>query len=197
MVGSSDSTEIKFLTLEAQLITSFNTNQMRNYMACFSPNGRFVSVACFTSEARIWELVYKNDALIAVKKVMDLKGHKRSITSLSFSPDSKQIVSVSKDGSWKIWRIDVRYATGEDPECILSISTESEINLMRLSPNGQVVAIANNHGLVFYGYHNGEVLETIENPYNQPFTHISWSLDSSKIAASNPKGSFAFIFSQK
>eukprot|EP01112_Ceratiomyxa_fruticulosa_P000438 TRINITY_DN10399_c0_g1_i1.p1 TRINITY_DN10399_c0_g1~~TRINITY_DN10399_c0_g1_i1.p1 ORF type:complete len:374 (-),score=71.37 TRINITY_DN10399_c0_g1_i1:93-1214(-) len=192
MVGSSESTEIKFLTLEAQLITSFNTNQMRNNMACFSPDGRFVSVACFTSESRIWELVYKNDALTAVKKVMDLKGHKRSITALSFYPNSKQIVSASKDASWKVWRIDVRYATGEDPECILSISTPSEINTMKLSPNGKIVALANNQGLVFYSFDNGEILETIESPNNQPITHISWSLDMSKIAVTNQTGVFVY-----
>ena len=38
---------------------------------------------------------------------------------LDFSPDSKRAVTASKDGTWCIWNIDVRYKMDEDPKRLL------------------------------------------------------------------------------
>ena len=52
-----------------------NTNQMVNYMAKMSPDGRFFSAAAFTADVKIWELQWgkaENDP-VKVAKVMNLQ----------------------------------------------------------------------------------------------------------------------------
>lgn len=38
---------------------------------------------------------------------------------LDFSPEETKAVTASKDGTWVVWNIDVRYAMDEDPKVLL------------------------------------------------------------------------------
>jgi WD40 repeat protein len=40
---------------------------------------------------------------------------------VSFSPDSKRVVSASEDGTLRVWNIDVRYHMSEDPKVLLKV----------------------------------------------------------------------------
>jgi WD40 repeat protein len=55
-------------------------------------------------------------------KAMELKGHKSQVLAVSFSPDSRRAVTVSKDGTLRVWNIDVRYHLAEDPKTLLVVS---------------------------------------------------------------------------
>jgi hypothetical protein len=52
---------------------------------------------------------------------MELKGHKSQVMAVAFSPDSKRCVTASKDGTLRIWNIDVRYQLEEDPKTLLVV----------------------------------------------------------------------------
>jgi hypothetical protein len=47
----------------------------------------------------------------------------------------------AKDGVWRAYRINVRYAMGEDPAKEKQVNTGSPINKMELSPDGKTLAI--------------------------------------------------------
>jgi|AntRauMFilla1563_2_1112583.scaffolds.fasta_scaffold52700_1 WD40 repeat protein len=49
---------------------------------------------------------------------MTLQGHKGAITSVAFNHDSTQVVTCSKDQTWRVWNINVRYQVSEDPKVI-------------------------------------------------------------------------------
>jgi WD40 repeat protein len=53
---------------------------------------------------------------------MELKGHKSQVAAVSFSPDARRAVTVSKDGTLRVWNIDVRYHLAEDPKTLLVVS---------------------------------------------------------------------------
>ncbi|KAL1155654.1 hypothetical protein V6Z11_A08G039000 [Gossypium hirsutum] len=85
-----------------------DTNQLKNTMATISPNGRFLAAAAFTADVKIWEIVYAKDGSVKeVLNVMQLKGHKSAVTWLCFSPNSEQIITTSKNGSIRVWNINV------------------------------------------------------------------------------------------
>lgn len=44
-----------------------------------------------------------------------------AVTWLSFLWNSKRVVTTSKDGTIKLWNIDVRYHLDEDPKCLLTL----------------------------------------------------------------------------
>ncbi len=57
---------------------------------------------------------------------MELKGHKSQVMCVAFSPDSKRCVTASKDGTLRVWNIDVRYHLEEDPKTLLVVSETLE-----------------------------------------------------------------------
>ena len=51
-----------------------------------------------------------------LKQILELKGHKKGIWDLEFSPSDKQIVTVSGDKLMKVWNI-----SGDKGECIATL----------------------------------------------------------------------------
>ncbi|XWS32328.1 hypothetical protein CRYUN_Cryun23aG0150200 [Craigia yunnanensis] len=161
-----------------------DTNQLKNNMATISPNGRFVAAAAFTADVKVWEIVYSKDGSVKeVSKVMQLKGHKSAVTWLCFFPNSEQIITASKDGSIRIWNINVRYHLDEDPKTLkvfpvpLHDSSGSTLHYDRLSlsPDGKILATTHGSTLQWLCMETGKVLDTAEKAHDDDITWISWS----------------------
>ncbi|GFH07156.1 uncharacterized protein HaLaN_01917, partial [Haematococcus lacustris] len=99
-------------------------NSLANHNLALSNDGRFVAVASFTAEVKLWELKWARDTgeFKGAAKAMELKGHKSQVLAVAFSPDAKRCVSASKDGTLRVWNIDVRYTLSEDPKTLLVIA---------------------------------------------------------------------------
>lgn len=67
------------------MLSLFEPNSFRNHDMALSNNGRFVTVATFTADAKIWELQYKKGEYKGSPKVMDLKGHSGQIMTIAFT----------------------------------------------------------------------------------------------------------------
>ncbi|XP_027362472.1 transducin beta-like protein 2 isoform X3 [Abrus precatorius] len=161
-----------------------DTNQLKNTMATISPNGRFVAAAAFTADVKVWEIVYAKDGSVKeVAKVMQLKGHKSAVTWLCFTPNSEQIITASKDGSMRIWNINVRYHLDEDPKTLkvlpipLHDSTGTTLHYDRLSisPNGKILAATHGSTLQWLCAETGKVLDTAEKAHDSDIACISWA----------------------
>jgi len=175
-MSCSEDTEFKVWSLSAGApnpdnagkaveLATINTNQMVNNMAALSPDGRFVAVGAFTSDVRVWEVVYsKSNAFEKVTKIIELKGHKRGVNWLSFSSDSKRIATASKDGSWRLWRIDVRWHIGEDPVCELSVQTaHNNVDHIAINPKKDILATLAEQTLQTWDSKTGKLIEEIPN----------------------------------
>ncbi|KAF8413046.1 hypothetical protein HHK36_001020 [Tetracentron sinense] len=91
-----------------KILGNVDTNQLKNTMATISPNGRFIAAAAFTADVKVWEVMYSKDGSVKeLSRVMQLKGHKSAVTWLCFTPNSEKIITASKDGSMRIWNINV------------------------------------------------------------------------------------------
>lgn len=160
-----------------------DTNQLKNNMATISPNGRFIAAAAFTADVKVWEIVYSKDGSVKeVSNVMQLKGHKSAVTWLCFSPNSEQIITASKDGSLRIWNINVRYHMDEDPKTLkvfpipLRDSTGTTLHYDRLSisPDGKILAATHGSTLQWLSVETGKVLDTAEKSHDGDITGIAW-----------------------
>ncbi|KAG4132596.1 hypothetical protein ERO13_D08G042200v2 [Gossypium hirsutum] len=161
-----------------------DTNQLKNTMATISPNGRFLAAAAFTADVKIWEIVYAKDGSVKeVLNVMQLKGHKSAVTWLCFSPNSEQIITTSKDGSIRVWNINVRYHLSEDPKTLkvfpipLHDSSGSALHYDRLSlsPDGKILAATRGPTLQWLFLETGKVLDAAEKAHDGDITWITWS----------------------
>lgn len=167
-----------------KVLGNVDTNQLKNTMATVSPNGRFIAAAAFTADVKVWEIVYSKDGSVKeVSRVMQLKGHKSAVTWLCFTPDSEQIITSSKDGSMRIWNINVRYHLDEDPKTLkvfpipLHDSNETTLHYDRLSisPDGKILAATHGPLLQWLCAETGQVLDTADKAHDGDITDLAWA----------------------
>ncbi|URE41107.1 WD domain, G-beta repeat [Musa troglodytarum] len=161
-----------------------DTNQLKNNMATLSPNGRFLAAAAFTADVKVWEIVYSKDGSVKeVLKVMQLKGHKSAVTCLCFTHNSEQIITASKDGSLRVWNINVRYHLDEDPKTLKvlpiplhdSKGAVSNYNHISISPDGKILATISGSTLQWLCAGTGSVLDTADKAHEGDVTGIAWA----------------------
>ncbi|KAI7742059.1 hypothetical protein M8C21_030065 [Ambrosia artemisiifolia] len=185
IASSSEGTDIKLWHGKSGKMLGFvDTNQLKNNMATVSPNGRFIAAAAFTADVKVWEIVYSKDSSVKeVTKVMQLKGHKSAVTWLSFTPDSERIITASKDGSIRVWNINVRYHLDEDPKTLKvfpiplhdSNGTTLHYDRLSVSPDGKILAVTHGSLLQWLSVETGEVLETADKAHDGDITDIAWA----------------------
>ncbi|PON48381.1 Guanine nucleotide-binding protein, beta subunit [Parasponia andersonii] len=167
-----------------KVVGNVDTNQLKNTMAAISPNGRFIAAAAFTADVKVWEIVYSKDGSVKeVSKVMQLKGHKSAVTWLGFAPNSEQIITASKDGSIRIWNINVRYHMDEDPKTLKvfpiplhdSKGATLHYDRLSLSPDGRILAATHGSTLQWLSVETGKVLDSAEKVHDGDITCISWA----------------------
>ncbi|CAK9164418.1 unnamed protein product, partial [Ilex paraguariensis] len=167
-----------------KIVGNVDTNQLKNTMATISPNGRFIAAAAFTADVKIWEIVYSKDGSVKeVSRVMQLKGHKSAVTWLCFAPNSEQIITASKDGSIRIWNINVRYHLDEDPKTLKvfpiplrdSSGTTSHYDRLSISPDGRILAATHGSTLQWLCAETGKVLDTADKAHDGDITDTSWA----------------------
>ncbi|EPS67113.1 hypothetical protein M569_07661, partial [Genlisea aurea] len=161
-----------------------DTNQLKNTMATVSPDGRFIAAAAFTADVKVWEVVYAKDGSVKeISKVMQLKGHKSAVTWLCFSRNSEQVITASKDGSIRIWNINVRYHLDEDPKTLKAFTiplrdssgNTSHYDRLSLSPDGKTLAATHGSTLQWLCPETGQVLDTAPNAHDGDITDVKWA----------------------
>ncbi|KAF9616350.1 hypothetical protein IFM89_029604 [Coptis chinensis] len=185
IASCSEGTDIILLHGKSgKILGNVDTNQLKNHMATVSRNGRFLAAAAFTADVKVWEIVYSKDGSVKeVTKAMQLKGHKSAVTWLCFTPSSEQIITASKDGSIRIWNINVRYQLDEDPKTLkvfpipLCDSKGSPMHYDRLSisPDGKVLAATHGSTLQWLCAETGKVLDTADKAHEGEITGIAWA----------------------
>ncbi|XP_050237343.1 uncharacterized protein LOC126687037 [Mercurialis annua] len=185
VASCSEGTDIKLWHGKTgKILGNVDSNQLKNNMAAISPNGRFIAAAAFTADVKVWEIVYSKDGSVKeLPKVMQLKGHKSAVTWLSFSPNSEQIITASKDGSIRIWNINVRYHLDEDPKTLkvfpipLHDSHGSTLHYDRLSlsPDGKILAATSGTLLQWLCIETGKVLDAADKAHDGEITWIAWA----------------------
>lgn len=185
IASCSEATEIKLWHGKTgKLLGTVDTNQLKNHMVAVSPNGRFLAAAAFTADVKIWEIIYSKDGSVKeIVKAMQLKGHKSAVTCLCFAPNSDQVITVSKDGTLKVWNIDVRYHMDEDPKILRGFPTPLHdsngatlhYDHLSLSPDGKILAATHDSTLQWLCAETGKVLDTAEMAHDGDITCITWA----------------------
>ncbi|KAG6551374.1 hypothetical protein Mapa_007020 [Marchantia paleacea] len=185
VASCSEGTDIKlWRAVDGKNVGNVDTNQLQNTMATVSPDGRFLSAAAFTADVKIWELVYGKDGQVKeVTKVMQLKGHKSAVTWLCFTWDSARMITASKDGTIRVWNINVRYHLDEDPKCLKTFPIPSMdakgkplfVDRLAVSPDGKVLALTHATLLQWLSTETGEVLDSAEHAHDGEITSLVWS----------------------
>lgn len=141
----------------------------------------------FTPEVRVWEVVFsKSGEFEKVNRAFELVGHTSGIYSFDFSPDSGKMVTLSKDGTWRLYNTNskspdtidlwisritillilppVDYRQGQLTTLLTSGKWKlagSQSGCIALAPDGRVLAVGIGTSLYVYSTLNGEQLAHI------------------------------------
>ncbi len=104
----------------------------------FSRDGHTINTAVFSRQTLLASIL-KIDTGNTV--YFNFLGHRNTVTSVSFSPDGKMLVSGSEDKTIKLWSLENRnFQTFNGTDS----GEVKEVNEVGFSPNGQIVASINN-----------------------------------------------------
>eukprot|EP00755_Sulcionema_specki_P015412 Sspe_Gene.59316::Locus_32568_Transcript_1_1_Confidence_1.000_Length_1643::g.59316::m.59316 len=95
----------------------------------------------------------KGDDFRALKHAMTIRGHKRDVSCVSFSPNGELLVSCSEDGLVKVWNINVNWHQQADPKELYEFADTDHTLFVAaaVAPNNKLLCLAAEDGsLVFY-----------------------------------------------
>ncbi|XP_061558176.1 transducin beta-like protein 2 [Phycodurus eques] len=189
IMSASNDTNINIWDLKGEILASINTNQMTNSYVAVSPCGRFVASCGFTPDVKVWEVCFsKTGEFKEVARAFELKGHSAGVHAFAFSNDSHKMVTVSKDGTWKLWNTNVEYKKQQDPYLLKTVPcSSSDGSLAALSPDGRVVAISDGCNVALYNASSGELEEQLLGVHSFEVTDLRFDVAGRFLACSGDK----------
>lgn len=188
IMSCSRDTTIIIWNLKGEVLSIIDTRQMNNSYASLSPCGKFVASAGFTPDVKLWVVEFtKTDEFKQVSRAMELKGHSAGVFHFSFSADSTRMATVSKDGTWKIWDIDVEFTKKQDPHLLITGIYDASFGvynnmLISMSPDAYVTAVAMGRSIGIFNTENGNLEELLEEVHGDDITAIAWHPSSRYLA---------------
>jgi WD40 repeat protein len=179
LVAAAPNTELNVYLASSNmpLLKRLDTGGLNNYNVAISNDGRFIAAATFVSDVKIYEVEFdRTGNNTGVKKAMDLQGHRKKITAVEFSPDSRQAVTASEDGTLRIWDINVRYKQQEDPKTLATEGLpegKTIISKFAWGRGGQIAAVVGSN-IYLLSAATGKVVEVIHGAHSGEIKDIAW-----------------------
>ncbi|KAK4321121.1 hypothetical protein Pmani_008066 [Petrolisthes manimaculis] len=158
--------------LHGEILECVDTRHGDTYSARLSPCGRYVATTGFTPDVKVWEVKFsKAGTFEGLKRAYDLSGHKAGIYSCDINSDSTRMVSVSKDGTWRLYDTNIEYEKGQLVYLLHSgsyVMKGKARAIIRLSPNARTIVVSSGPSMTFYSASTGEKFSTISDIYIGP-----------------------------
>ena len=140
----------------------YSTDALRQTIVAISPDGRFIAAGYSSNtDVRIWDV---SSGTLLINR---LRGHRKGILSVAFTPDGKGLVSGSIDGTLKYWELNMTNnnaldAGGPFSKCILDL--KSRVFHVAVSHDDQwIVSGSVDDGVQFWDKH-GRAQLTLQGP---------------------------------
>ena len=136
---------VNIVDLVSQKHTSRATNIAIRPPLTWSPDGQLLAAPSLQDASDVFLL---NACLQGLPRTACLSGHLADVTQLAFTPDSKRVISLAKDGSGRLVN-----ATMPNPGKLVKsfrVSTSYPASILQVSPDGRLVASAWGRQVVFW-----------------------------------------------
>lgn len=111
-----------------------------------------------------------------------------NITRPPSFPSPIRMVTVSKDGTWKLWNTNVEYKKQQDPYLLRTVScSSSEGSRVALSPDGRVVAISDGCNVTMFDATTGTLEEELRGVHSEEITDLRFDINSRFLVCSGDK----------
>lgn len=98
------------------------------------------------------------------------------------------MVTVSKDGTWKLWNTNVEYKMQQDPYLLKTVPcSSSDGSRVALSPDGRVVAISDGCNVAMYSAASGLLEEELHGVHSGVITDLRFDINGRFLVCSGDK----------
>ncbi|XP_066918749.1 transducin beta-like protein 2 [Clytia hemisphaerica] len=182
-------TQIIIWSIKGEVYDKIDTLLMYNTFASISPCGNLVAACGFTSEVKLWHMQFsKSGDFQQTLKAFEIKGHRAGVLSFSFTNDSKRFATASKDGTWKVWDINVNYLKSQEAYLLSTgnfTGYEEGLNVnIALTHDYFTVALSVGSHLKYYDSKSGEMDEDILHAHPGSICALRWYTDSKILVSS-------------
>ncbi|RKP37957.1 hypothetical protein BJ085DRAFT_21438, partial [Dimargaris cristalligena] len=188
IVGSEDRTVVvyDYPSFEYQSMIARTTAPVRDLEV--SSDREWVGIACDEEETLL--MVRINN----ISQTLRLKGHTRSIHSLTFHPAEPRLASVDGEGTVRIWD----YSDLSHPTCIKTLpcvtpgnKSESSTCKLQWHPRGQWLAIpTHNNDVTIYDTSTWKSAACLAKQHQAPVSRCDWSSNGAYLVSIDPEGGF-------
>ncbi len=109
----------------------------------------------------MWEVKFhRSGEFDKLHRAFELTGHSSGVFSFDFSADSSRVATLGKDGTWRLFRSDVEFERGQDPEQLQmgSFVSADQGSVLALSSDAEVVAIGHRSNVALFSTRSGDVI---------------------------------------
>jgi len=165
LMGATDQTTLEVRTIKGDLVQQIDTKSGRNTYATKTPDGRFVAVCGYVGVVNFLEIPRLLGPKIS--SAFATGGHRATIYHCCFSYDSMVCCTVSKDGTWKAWDIDIDYKRGGDPKELATgnYARIGEDARIAISPDKAVVAVGSGANVQMFNAENGALIGSVDDAH--------------------------------
>jgi WD40 repeat protein/ABC-type oligopeptide transport system ATPase subunit len=188
---------IKFWNPDGSFIEAFKGHNGEISDLSFSPDGETLASAGDDGSINIWQKEAQNNGIGITSSSWfchKLQEHEAGITSISFSPDGKLIISACKKGVIKIWK-------HEREKSIKTLEEhKATVTCITFSPDGRMIASTDKNGTIkiwLYEYDNVfKLIKSIDKAHNKIITSVNFSHDG-KILVSSGRDELIKLWNNK
>lgn len=166
VASATNGTKLEFRTIKGELMEEIDTKNGGTNTLTMSPDGRFVAICGYTGSAKVFAA--PRVAGTKATRAFNCGAHTSAVYHCAFSDDTMVMATVSKDGSWKLWNINIEYDRGGDPKLMAEGRYDDRAGgaFIAVSPDKRVVAVVSGPQLTVFSVRTGEAVHTITDAHS-------------------------------